>query len=277
MKSRILTALILIPPAIYLIGWSPLWLFAAAAALVGILALREYFQICGLNGHKVYQAVGYASVALQCVAAAVAIHRGGLAEPSVTAAMFPLLVFLAPIALLVQKKDSKHPLVPVWNFSLGILYIGVPLSLLILVRFLDPASGFHWIFLLFLVIWAGDISAYFVGRTIGRHLLFPRVSPKKTVEGAVAGLLGSLLVTWGFASWVWKTADLKWVIFLAALIAIAGQVGDLVESALKRRAGLKDSGTILPGHGGILDRIDALLFGSATLWLALSLKDLGIW
>jgi phosphatidate cytidylyltransferase len=108
-------------------------------------------------------------------------------------------------------------------------------------------------------------------------LLFPRVSPKKTWEGAMAGLAGSLLAAGAYSRWAWRTADLAVVLILAGLIAIAGQVGDLAESAMKRGAGVKDSGGILPGHGGVLDRIDALLFGSAALWLALSLKDLGIW
>ena len=131
--------------------------------------------------------------------------------------------------------------------------------------------------MLFLVIWAGDIFAYFIGRTVGRHLLFPRVSPKKTWEGSVAGFAGSLLAAWAYTHWVWRTADMVTVLFLAGLVAMAGQVGDLAESAMKRSAGVKDSGSLLPGHGGMLDRVDALLFGSAVLWLALALKDLGIW
>ena len=112
-----------------------------------------------------------------------------------------------------------------------------------------------------------------MGRALGRHLLSPRVSPKKTVEGAVAGLAGSLLIAGAFAHWFWPTADLKTVILLAGLIALAGQIGDLAESAMKRGAGMKDSGSILPGHGGLLDRIDALLFGAPALWLALMLKS----
>jgi phosphatidate cytidylyltransferase len=136
------------------------------------------------------------------------------------------------------------------------------------------ATGRELVFLVFLVIWAGDIFAYLGGRAVGRTPLFPRVSPKKTAEGAVAGFAGSLLVAWVLVRWFWQTADLKTVMLWAAMIALAGQVGDLVESALKRGADLKDSGSILPGHGGLLDRIDSLLFGVPALWLALTLKEM---
>jgi phosphatidate cytidylyltransferase len=156
---------------------------------------------------------------------------------------------------------------------LGIIYVGLGLSCLIPLRHSDPVEGRRLLFFLFLVIWAGDICAFFVGRTLGRHLLFPRVSPKKTVEGGIGGLVGSLLVGLAYAHWFWQTANLKTVILLAALIAVAGQVGDFAESAMKRAADLKDSGAILPGHGGLLDRIDSLLFGTPALWLAITLKD----
>ncbi|PYV04890.1 MAG: phosphatidate cytidylyltransferase, partial [Acidobacteria bacterium] len=109
---------------------------------------------------------------------------------------------------------------------------------------------------------------------MGRTQLFGRVSPKKTVEGAMGGLAGSLFIAWGFARWFWQTADVKTVMLLAVLVAVAGQIGDLVESGLKRCAEMKDSGGLLPGHGGLLDRIDSLIFGAPALWLALALKDL---
>jgi phosphatidate cytidylyltransferase len=126
---------------------------------------------------------------------------------------------------------------------------------------------------LFLVIWADDTCAYLVGRTMGRKMLFPSISPKKTLEGSVAGLVGSLLVAWGFARLFWQTASLKTVILLAGLVALFGQIGDLVESAMKRGANLKDSGSVLPGHGGLLDRVDSLLFGAPVLWLTLAVLD----
>jgi phosphatidate cytidylyltransferase len=105
-------------------------------------------------------------------------------------------------------------------------------------------------------------------------MLFPSISPKKTLEGSVAGLGGSLLVAWGFTILVWQTASLKKVMLLVGLVALFGQIGDLAESAMKRGASVKDSGSVLPGHGGLLDRVDSLLFGAPVLWLSLVVMDI---
>jgi phosphatidate cytidylyltransferase len=271
MKSRILTALVLFPPVVYLIGWSPDWLFLLAVVIAVEAGLYEYFLICRSSGVKSVPAIGYAGGAAVCLAQPATLFLPG----SYTLAVLGLFLLLTLSLALVWTVELKDYLQAVSSTMLGILYVGFPLACLIPLRYSDPAKGQKLILLLFLVIWAGDISAFFVGRTLGRHFLFPRVSPKKTAEGAVGGLVGSLLIAWAFVHWFWQTADLKTVILLAALIAVAGQIGDFAESAMKRGAGMKDSGAILPGHGGLLDRIDALLFGAAALWLALSIK--GTW
>jgi phosphatidate cytidylyltransferase len=133
-------------------------------------------------------------------------------------------------------------------------------------------------FLLF-VVWAGDIAAYYVGRTFGKHKLAPRLSPNKTWEGAIGSIAGSLVAAGGLLALAdgftqWNSAKLSypeeiwyWLV-LAVIVNIAAQLGDLVESALKRSAGVKDSGTLLPGHGGVLDRIDSLLLAAPMLWYA---------
>lgn len=186
--------------------------------------------------------------------------------------------------------DLKDYLGAVAVTLFSILYIGLTLSCLVAIRFALPplnalylirahqvesAVGNHLLLLLFLVIWAGDICAYLVGRSVGRTPFFARISPHKTVEGALGGLAGSLLAAWALVHWYWTTADLKAVLLIAAWVAVAGQIGDLVESALKREANQKDSGTLLPGHGGFLDRIDSLIFGAPALWLALVAQ--GLW
>jgi phosphatidate cytidylyltransferase len=188
-----------------------------------------------------------------------------------------VLVVLGLLTLalgLLSTVDLREYIGGVSATVLGIVYIGFGMSCLVPLRYSDPSKGRELVFLLFLVIWTDDICAFFVGRTLGRHLLFPRVSPKKTVEGSLGGLVGSLLVAWGFAHWFWQTANPRTIILLAVLIPVAGQVGDLAESAMKRGADLKDSGALLPGHGGLLDRIDSLLFGAPALWLAVALRDL---
>jgi phosphatidate cytidylyltransferase len=269
MKSRILTALLLFPPVIYLIGWSPPWLFLIALLLVVELALFEFFLICRHAGFRPLPVVAFVGSAAMCAAQA----AGVFTPLNPTLAMLILLILLTMAFGLRSPLDLKQYLGAVSATVLGIIYVGLGLSFLIPLRYSNPIEGRRLLFLLFLVIWAGDICAFFVGRTLGHRLLWPRISPKKTVEGGIGGLVGSLLVGSAYAYWFWQTASLKTVILLVALIAVAGQVGDLAESAMKRGADLKDSGTILPGHGGFLDRIDSLLFGTPALWLAITLRE----
>jgi phosphatidate cytidylyltransferase len=289
MLKRTLTALLLIPPVVYLIGWSPKWLFLPAVAAAVVLALREYFALCRAMGYKVFPWIGYGAGTALCVVQAL---PGNLGRSLVTSLLVVCLLLISTLALR-RSMDLKEYLVAVSATIFGVLYIGLALSFLVPIRFTTEVLWYHSIFggegdhwlalsvgsglllLLFLVIWAGDICAYLVGRPLGRTPFFARISPRKTWEGALAGLAGSLLAAWAFAHWFWKTADVKVIILIAAWVAVAGQVGDLVESAIKRGANQKDSGTLLPGHGGFLDRIDSLLFAAPALWLALFI--LGPW
>ena len=285
MLRRALTAVLLIPPVIYLLGWAPKWLFLLALVLTVEIGLFEFFALSRQAGIKAFPAVGYVAGGAVCIVPL--LHPGQPAVPLMLVVV--LLVLLIPSLALGWTSDLKDYLAATATTVFGILYVGLFLACLLPLRYSEPAMGGKWLtrsgvpdsstgrnllLLLFLVIWAGDISAYLVGRTLGRRLLIPRISPKKTVEGAVGGLAGSLLVAWLFTHWWWQTAELKTVMLLAGLVALSGQVGDLVESALKRGANLKDSGSLLPGHGGMLDRIDSLLFGAPILWLALALRDL---
>jgi phosphatidate cytidylyltransferase len=283
MLKRTLTSLLLIPPVLYLIGWSPKWLFLLAVVAAVELGLREYFALCRAMGYKVFPWIGYVAGAALCVVQMFRENKGYLA---VLPLLFALLLVIPTLALR-RSIDLKDYLAGASVTVFGILYIGLTLSSLVPIRFSPDSCGYAWmrwgeieqrqapcngsqlVLLLFLVIWAGDICAYLVGRSVGRTPFFARISPRKTREGALAGLAGSLLIAWGFAHWFWKTADMKIIVLIAAWIAVAGQVGDLVESAIKRGANKKDSGTLLPGHGGFLDRIDSLIFAAPALWLAM--------
>jgi phosphatidate cytidylyltransferase len=285
MLRRTLTAVLLIPPVIYLIGWAPKWLFLLALVVTVEIGLFEFFTLSRQAGFKALPALGFVAGGAVCL-----IPLLNSRQPAILLMMLVvLLVLLTPSFALRWSPDLKDYLAATATTVFGILYVSLLLSCLLPLRFSEPAMGGKWLtrggvqdsntgrmllLLLFLVIWAGDISAYLVGRTVGRRLLIPRISPKKTVEGALGGLAGSLLMAWLFTYWWWQTAELKAVMLLAGLVALSGQMGDLVESALKRAANLKDSGTLLPGHGGLLDRIDSLLFGAPVLWLALALRDL---
>jgi phosphatidate cytidylyltransferase len=163
---------------------------------------------------------------------------------------FSALTFVVPL---------EHALARFGLVGLGLLYCGVlPGFMVILSR--------YELLVLFSLIWAGDSAAYYAGRAFGRHKLAPHISPKKTVEGAIAGLIASVIAGLLIGRWLLPATwpDLAAV---SVLSATAGQVGDLAESALKRSAGVKDSSAILPGHGGILDRLDSLLFAAPVFYL----------
>ena len=248
------------------------------------LCLYEFFKICQHAGFKTFPLLGYLAGAALCV-----VRAADSSQPE----MYSLVLLVAFVLMtltvaLAVTRDLKTYLGAIATTIFGVVYIGLTLSCLLPLRFsrwvlaalalpsaAGTSGGRKLVLLLFLVIWADDTFAYLVGRTIGRKMLFPSISPKKTLEGSVAGFVGSLLVAWGFARLFWQTASLKTVILLAGLVALFGQIGDLAESALKRGANLKDSGSLLPGHGGLLDRVDSLLFGAPVLWLALAI--MGFW
>jgi phosphatidate cytidylyltransferase len=285
MLKRTMTAVALIPPIVYLVGWSPKWLFLLAVVVAVVLALREFFALSRAMGFKVFSGIGYgAGVAICVLQACPRPWHQNVISSAILFLLVALVLFVTAVGLRRSMEFTDY-LAAISVTIFGVLYIGLSLSCLVLLRFSFGVSGLAkgggWaltaggrlVLLLFVVIWAGDICAYVVGRPLGRTPFFARISPRKTWEGAVAGLAASLLAAWAFAHWLWKTADLKTVILLAAWIAIAGQAGDLVESAIKRGANQKDSGTLLPGHGGFLDRIDSLILAAPALWLAVVLLE----
>ena len=182
-------------------------------------------------------------------------------------------VFLAATFSLFRGKDLKEYWGCAASTVLGILYIGFCFSWFFPLRFSGVTDGRAAVLFLLLVNWAGDAFALLVGRTMGRHFFVPTISPRKTVEGSIAGLAGSVLIGWLCWLWFWRTEELRTVILLSVVASIVGQMGDLVESAMKRAGGLKDSGGLLPGHGGLLDRIDSLVFAVPAVWLVLVLKS----
>ena len=269
MMRRILTGLPVALAVVYLIVQNREWLFVLAVLATVEICLHEYFHISREAGLSGWPWMGYAGAGLLCLGQMSGVKAAGPGE----SVLLLLLVLAIPFAGLLMVSDLKNYSGALASTVLGVLYIGFAFSWMIPLRFADPANGRRLTILLFLVVWTEDIFAYAFGRMAGRIPLAKAISPKKTVEGAVAGLAGSLLVAWGFSHWFWQTGDPKTVILIGGVVALAGQAGDLVESALKRAANLKDSGTILPGHGGLLDRIDSLLFAAPTLWLVWHLKD----
>ena len=281
--KRVLTALVLIPIVLVLVFLGPRWqwLFTLAVAAVAALAGWEYMALsrrCGANPPRIATMV-----------ALLALFAVNFEWPDLTPALFGIL----GLGLLVYCTFFKPVAETIADASASIfclLYTG--LTLIALPSLHEQANGPSLVVLLLCVVWVGDTAAYYAGRAWGHHKMAPSLSPGKTWEGAIASVAGSVviaavlvslatmmqessnsaIVSWlerAFPSAVLSYPDEMWYwLGLAAIINVAGQVGDLAESALKRSAGVKDSGTLLPGHGGMLDRIDALLLAGPVLWYA---------
>lgn len=259
--KRWITGLIALPFLIFLVylGGLPFFILVASA---GMCSLWEYFRIVFNAERRLLSSIivwwGYPAGLLILGAA----H---IADPGTAALVLALnLVCVGLFSVFLYK---SNPLVGeiIQKQVQGIVYIPLLLSFLVMIR--REPDGMVWIFLLLGIIFAGDTSAYYVGSYLGRHKLNPAVSPGKTIEGAIGGLAGNLLA--GAVGIIFFLPALSWVSGTAFIIAVgaAGQVGDLFESELKRTSRIKDSGGILPGHGGFLDRIDALLFASPVAYL----------
>jgi phosphatidate cytidylyltransferase len=181
-----------------------------------------------------------------------------------TAGMLVAAFLGSAVVCLVRFKPGDAMAVVLYRQVMGFVYVPFLLGHLILVR--DWNRGIIWAFFLLAVVFAGDTAAYYVGKAFGRHKLSPNISPGKTVEGALGGLVANLLV--GVVFKTWWLPELPWgfCVGLVVMLGVMGQVGDLVESMLKRSVDSKDSGGILPGHGGVLDRVDGLLFAAPTLY-----------
>lgn len=275
--TRVLTAVVLAPAVMALVWWAPLWLFGGLVGLLSVLALQEFFAIgekAGMRGYLLWTsvcAIGLATVqGAQARVAAMAIP-GGMTflkpadAPWLTVENLLVLFALGTaLAAIVNQRPVAETLGAMGISAAGLLLVALPLSYLLRVQGVDDKSRLWTLFLLWLV-WAGDSVAYFVGRAFGRLPMAPEISPKKTWEGAAGNLAGSLVVAAVFSRWI--DVQAMHLMGAAALANVAGQAGDLLESAYKRSGGVKDSGTILPGHGGILDRIDALIFAAPVIWV----------
>lgn len=279
--KRVLTAAVLAPLVLIIVFRAPLWIFALLAGVVAVLATREYLDIAQGFGFPPFRKITLIIVAI-CFAL-LTIIAASLGRPrDLVALALPVLLMAAPFIFLLaalQRSNLKTTL-PAAGFSfLALPYIFMPLSLLVLLRMLS--QGWFLLLFLFFTVWGGDIGAYYVGKNFGKRKLAPRVSPNKSWEGAMASLVSSIvigIILIHYATFIWSglsdanllvrnaanaaPAPLWIAVLLAGAINIAAQFGDLVESMLKRGAEMKDSGSILPGHGGILDRIDALLFAT---------------
>jgi phosphatidate cytidylyltransferase len=272
--KRILTALILAPLVLVLVFLGPKWLITSVVAAVAMVAAWEFLALSEHRGAKPPRIAVLVAIAM-LFAGNYEFSEGNYQWPDGTLTLFGLLciailiycTFFSPVdRVLIDAASSIFAL-----FYLGLTLIPVPMLR-------EAANGPSLLAFLFLVVWAGDITAMYTGRALGRHKLAPTLSPNKTWEGSIGSVLGSVAIAAAllglstfFAQWnsvkLSFSEEVWWYwLILAVVVNVAAQVGDLAESALKRSAGVKDSGTLLPGHGGVLDRIDALLLAAPVLW-----------
>lgn len=287
--KRIATAVVLIPIVLALILRAPVPIVAAVAGIVALLTIHEFLKLTVSYGVEpmswpthLFAGLFFLWLAISASGETPLLSTGKfLVTLGFAAAMVPFIFLTRAMQNGDLSKGYPAAAASVFAFT----YIALPMGMLVQLR--QQWAGAFYLLYLLLVVWAGDIFAYFVGKSMGRHLMAPRISPKKTWEGAAASLAASLVVgsllfshSLQISSFLLRVGLIQrrdglfglekpevWpIILLTIALNIAAQLGDLVESLIKRGAGVKDSGAILPGHGGMLDRIDALLFAAPVLW-----------
>ena len=276
--KRILTAVVLIAVVVAVVFFGNALLLSLTACVVALLAAYEYAQLTATGGTAIPVWWLLPAITLLFAESYFRPLEGPL--PLLSFLGLSLLTYASFHEATKQRLQSVLPVTAAGFF--GLIYIGYPLMLVPL--FVARENGKTLLLFLMLVVWTGDIAALYIGKAFGRRKLAPALSPNKTWEGAVASLVGAVLMAGLLAavcslvgargSTALHVSEPLWqTLLLALLVNAAAQVGDLVESAIKRGVDVKDSGTMLPGHGGILDRIDALLVAAPVLWYLLVLKD----
>jgi phosphatidate cytidylyltransferase len=251
--KRILTAVALVPVVAATVLYAPGWLFLAVLAAIALVCFHEYNLIVPSYGIAKAGPVAYAAGLVLLLA------------PRADVALL-LAVVLIVLTLNMRLKELGQGLPASAVMLLGLVYIFGAWRCAWLLRSLNP----HWLMFGLAVNWVGDMAAYYVGSAIGRHRLAPRVSPKKSWEGAIGSVVAGAAFGVAYLRWAIPAVPVWEAAALAAAVNVAGQVGDLAESAIKRGAGVKDSGNSLPGHGGWLDRVDSSLFGLPVLYFLLA-------
>jgi phosphatidate cytidylyltransferase len=247
--KRVATALVLIPTITYVVVWGDYWLFAAVLSAIALLCYREYDTFVANHAIEPPGWIGYPL-------GLILLHAP---MPDVIFVLAALLFLAASL----RSADLRHALPRAGAGALGMLYIFGTWRTGIALRVADP----WWLLFACALNWVGDTAAYYVGRATGKRKLAPRVSPGKSWEGAIASVIGSMLFGYFFMPRVLPAVDAWKFLLMAGVANIAGQLGDLSESAMKRGAGMKDSSNLLPGHGGWLDRVDSSLFAMPVVYV----------
>jgi phosphatidate cytidylyltransferase len=248
LKQRIVTGVIAGLAFFILLYLGSYW-FSALILMISMFGFYEFVKMNGFKPFTFTTLLGYLSVALLCIPwEATTVSLLGPADHLIWLFLF---ILLCMTVLSKNKVTIDHIAV----IFLGIIYIGIGFHYMIETR----TIGLFWTFLIFLCIWATDSGAYFTGSVFGKHPLWPTISPKKSIEGSIGGIVISIIVAICFSLARPDLLSWKHALLIGLTIAVVGQMGDLIQSAYKRVKGIKDTGTILPGHGGVLDRVDSWL------------------
>lgn len=254
--KRVLSGVIAIPLVLGIVLYgSPLLFFGFVVAIV-LVASYEYFSMISNTGVEGFPVEG----GVLCFLLLLGFYLGSQSIP-LFAVLLPLILFAT---WFFRGNDARVALDPIAYTALGVFYIAGLGGYYLLIHNLE--GGNQMIMFLLLLIWAGDAAAYYVGRNLGKHKLIPTVSPNKTVEGAIANVVGTLLAAFIAKSWFFEGFSLAHCLIVAFICGIIGQFGDFAESLIKRNCRVKDSGSLIPGHGGFLDRIDSLLFAGPVFY-----------
>jgi len=251
--KRVATALLLIPFFCYIVLGAPRWAFLATVAAVAVLCFREYSELTALHGIAKPGLVGHAAGLLLLLLPA----RDGA---------FVVLIAILAMSLALRAREMAQVLPDAAALLLGVVYVFGSLRCGVELRAISP----YWLFFALSLNWVGDIAALYVGRRFGKHKLAPNVSPAKSWEGTIASTVASVIYGGFYFRSLLPATPLAKALGLTVAANIAGQLGDLCESAMKRGAGVKDSGTLLPGHGGWLDRVDSSLFALPVVYFVVS-------
>jgi len=256
---RVGTATVVLPLLVWALFGGPVWVLELIVAVAVLLGLNEFYALLAARSIRPFKIAGLAITSLCFLEAA----WPALRHPP----LWPLGMVLLLSALLVRGGAFAESVPAAAATLLGAAYLGTLGGSMAALRSIAPASSGPWrLVLLFATVMVADTFAYFVGSAIGRHKLAPRISPGKTIEGGVGAIVGGVLTAVLVQRIGWSDLPVVHAAVLGALIAVVGTVGDLAESLFKRWAGVKDSGALFPGHGGMLDRLDSLLFGAPVLY-----------
>ena len=269
MTARVLTAVVLIPVVLAAIFVFPLWVFLILVTATGVLGLREFQHLLEKSGLCLFPE----SYPLLAVAPWVASYY-----PSWLIPLLPLVLLVLAFTLLIRVRDVQKGLLALGGNLLALSYIGIPITLTSLlhpraaVPFPGVGEGHHLLAVL-LIVWVSDSAAYFIGRAIGRHKVLTHLSPKKSLEGFIAGIAVPMVLLPLAGPLLLPGRPPGLLVLTALVVSIAGESGDLLESMFKRGANVKDTSQLLPGHGGVLDRIDSLLIAVPAYFILVILLE----